>query len=95
MILAQMANNIRLRFLFRELLSNKGNEVFMKAADLFGEIREMEVRDLRMLAMRNGYTLLGYLKRDKKSRAVPCLNPDPDDTVTLGENDSLIVIGRK
>ena len=94
MILAQIANNNNLRYVFRELMSNRGNEIFMKPAEIFctaGE--EISVRALRKNAMELGYLVIGIMRRDGEDQNID-LNPNPRSSVTLSKKDALIVIGR-
>lgn len=91
LILAQLAENPELIDVFREILSNKGNELYLKDVSLMGLEGSFTVRDLRRIMLRQGYILLGLLDADKRSR----FNPPLDDVVTLTGEDNLIVLGEK
>ncbi|MBR2672867.1 MAG: hypothetical protein IKE27_11770 [Oscillospiraceae bacterium] len=94
MILAQIAANNNLRYVFRELMSNRGNEIFMKPAELFCTPgKEISVRALRKNALGLGYLIMGIMRRENGVQEMD-LNPNPRSNVTLGRKDSLIVIGR-
>ena len=49
------------------------------------------VRDLRWIMLKQGYILLGVLDADKNSR----FNLPLDETLILGGEDNLIVLGEK
>lgn len=89
LILAQMAESPELNGVFREILSNEGNEVYLKSAALLHLEGEHTVRELRARMLRQGYILLGDMDREKNS----CFNRALDETLTLTAEDRLIVIG--
>lgn len=91
LILAQLAENPELIDVFREILSNRGNELYLKDVSLMGLEGSYTVRDLRRIMLRQGYILLGLLDADKRSR----FNPPLDEVLTLGSEDSLIVLGER
>lgn len=93
MILVQVAKNPMLYEVFQEILSNEGNEFYLKPATAFGcEEKEYSVRKLRLATFSRGYILLGYLKVRGNGRAIR-LNPPLEETVVLSPQDSLIVLG--
>lgn len=93
MVLAQLAETPALYDVFRELLSNEGNELYLKPASAFGCAgQEYTVRELRLRALSYGYILLGYLKVRGNGRAI-LLNPPLEETIVLAPNDSLVVLG--
>lgn len=95
MILAQLTENPMLYGVFQELLSNVGNELYLKTAAALGcEESKKTVAEFRMGALSRGYLLLGYIKQEGKKREV-CLNPPLGKTVILRPEDQLIVIGRQ
>ena len=87
MILAQLAESPELISVFREILSNKGNELYLKSTGLRGGYT---VRSLRRIMLEQGYIFLGYIKNDKNSQ----FNPPLDEVIDLTEEDSIIVLGR-
>ena len=92
-ILAQLARDPRLYPVFQELLSNEGNELYLKTAAALGCAgKEYTVRQLRQITLTEGYVLLGYLLHREDGRSV-CLNPPLGQKVTLSPTDSLIVLG--
>lgn len=92
--LAQLAKNPYLYPVFQELLSNEGNELYLKtAAELGCAGKEYTVSGLRYIALLQGYVLLGYLQFHGDERSIH-LNPPAQESVTLAAKDSLIVLGR-
>ncbi len=90
MILAQLAESPELIEVFREILSNKGNELYLKNVGSLGLEGTHTVRRLRALMLTYGYVLLGYLDAEKNSR----YNLPLDESVTLKKEDNLIALGR-
>ncbi len=86
--LAQLAESPELVDVFRELLSNEGNELYLKSAARLGLAGTHTVRRLRAAALRERFILLGYI-RDGQS----VFNPPLDESVTLDPADQLIVLG--
>ena len=86
--LAQLAESPELADVFRELLSNEGNELFLKSAAQLGLAGTSTVRRLRAEALRERFVLLGYI-RDGRS----VFNPPLSESVTLDPADQLIVLG--
>ena len=89
LILAQIAESPELMDVFREILSNKGNELYLKNCGTMGLEGTYSTRALRALMLKNGYIFLGYLDADKVSH----FNPPLEEMLTLTEEISLIVIG--
>ena len=89
LFLAQLAENPELVGVFRELLSNEGNELFLKNVGDAGLAGAHKVRELRRLLLRSGYILLGMIDSEKRSR----FNPPINEVITLRPEDCLIVIG--
>ena len=89
LVLAQTAKNPELLSVFKELLSNKGNELYLKNAATTGLSGKHSVRSLRHLLSQNGYILLGFVDKDKNS----CFCLDPNETIELERGDNLIVLG--
>ena len=94
MIIAQVANNPRIRFLFNELLSNKGNEIYLRYASSLGcDGESIAIKDLRQIALDYGYLILGYIK-GKSGKEEIVMNPDAWKKVKLDPEDRLIVLGK-
>lgn len=89
LILAQIAENPELVDVFREILSNAGNELLLKNAGEIGLTGKHTVRDLRRIMLRYGFVMLGCLDSHCKST----FNPPLDEVLELTDDDSLIVIG--
>ena len=91
MILAQLSESPELLGAFREILSNEGNEIFLKKASQLGIRGHLTVRSLRKIAAEQGYVLLGTMDAERES----CFNPPLDTEVDAGEETTLIVLGEK
>ncbi|MBR3554481.1 MAG: hypothetical protein IKN89_01085 [Oscillospiraceae bacterium] len=89
MILAQLSESPELLGAFREILSNEGNEIFLKKASQLGILGRFSVRSLRKIALEEGYVLLGWM--DSKRESV--FNPPLDAEVDADEGCTLIVLG--
>ncbi len=89
LILAQLAESPELQSVFREILSNEGNELYIKNAGLMRITGSYTVRYLRQIMLNQKYILLGRLDPEKNSQ----FNLPLDDTITLTEDDCLIVLG--
>ena len=91
LILAQLAESPELISVFKEILSNEGNELYLKNV---GELRlegAYTVRSLRYMLLEQGYILLGYLDANKNSR----FNLPLEGIITANPDDYLIVLGTK
>ncbi len=89
LILAQLAESPELLSVFREILSNRGNELYLKNAARLGLTGTHTVRALRQSMLRQGYILMGDLNAEKYST----FNRPLEESVTLTDEDCLIVIG--
>ena len=88
LFLAQLAESPELAGVFGEILSNHGNELYLKNAGTLFCTGEHTVAELRLTALRQKYIMLGYMK-DGES----VFNPGLHETVYLGLDDSVIVLG--
>ncbi|MBQ1316798.1 MAG: hypothetical protein IIY46_04865 [Lachnospiraceae bacterium] len=89
--LAQVSERPELVGVFRELLSNTGNELYLKNAAGMGLAGTYIVRDLRCALLAQGYVLLGIVDAEKKSTFdLPLMK-----TVELTEDDEFIVLGEE
>ena len=88
LFLAQLAESPELAGVFDEILSNRGNELYLKNAGTLFCTGERTAAELRMTALRQNYIMLGYIK-DGESM----FNPGLHDSVYLGLEDSVIVLG--
>ena len=91
LFLAQLAENPRLVSAFREILSNEGNELYMKKASNLSCVGTYEVSELRQMLFVQGYIFLGCLTTDGKYTFNPMLH----DKLELKPYDSLIVFGEE
>ncbi len=89
LILAQLAENPELIDVFREILSNKGNELYLKNAGAMQTEGTYTVRELRRKMLSNGHVLLGAMSGSDYVYFDRTL----DEQVTLNKDDYLIVIG--
>ena len=89
LILAQLAENPELYDVFQEILSNEGNELYLKNAGRLGLTGKYTIRELRLSVLRQGYIFLGILDEEKNSHFTLSLKEE----VTLSEEDHLIVLG--
>ena len=88
LLLAQLAESPELIGTFEELLSNEGNELYLKHASEYGCAGNETAAELRSAALDNGKIMIGY-RKDNQSY----FNPPLSETIELGAKDSLIVIG--
>lgn len=91
LILAQLAENPELKDVFREILSNEGNELYLKNVGLIKLEGGYSVRDLRMILLKHGYIFLGYVDASKNNH----FHLPLDEIVILKNEDNLIVLGEK
>ncbi|MBQ6594094.1 MAG: hypothetical protein IJH78_00335 [Clostridia bacterium] len=89
LFLAQLAESPQLIDVFREILSNSGNELYLKNASGCGLGGTYTVRELRRMVLRSGYIFLGIVGADRST----AFNLPLDSEVTLGPGDELIVLG--
>ena len=89
LILAQLAENPELIDVFREILSNKGNELYLKNAGAININGTYKIRELRRGMLKYGYVLLGVMNGD----GYKYFDRDLDNEITITKEDCLIVIG--
>ena len=92
LFLAQLAENPELFAAFSEILSNEGNELYLKKAESLHCEGTGSILRLRKLLLEQEYLFLGYLK---ESDHVSHFNPGLLETVSLEAGDSVIVLGEK
>lgn len=88
LILTQLAESPELIDVYRELLTNEGNEVYLKNAASYGLMGTYTVQELRCYACKRHWIMLGYMNSDGES----IFNPSLNTQVTLKKNSNLIVI---
>ena len=91
LFLAQLAESPELIGVFREILSNTGNELYLKNAEDARLTGPRTVRELRRILLRRGYIFLGYLNAEKESR----FNIPLEETLDPGPEECFIVLGEK
>ena len=89
LVLAQLSENPELKGVFQEILSNRGNELYLKNAKDFLIPGKYAVSDLRQYILKEGYSLLGIVDSGMKSTFL--LNSS--EQIIITEEDQLIVIG--
>ena len=89
LFLAQLSENYELNDLFKEILSNRGNELYLKKAKDYGYYGLYTTQQLRNLALANRCIFLGYMRGDTYESF---FNPGLAEEVRLNEEDSLIVL---
>ena len=90
LFLAQLAESPELADVFSEILSNEGNELYLKKAGDLSCSGERTVSELRTITMLQNYIFLGYMKSETMTSV---FNPPLKEVITLTENDSVIVLG--
>lgn len=88
--LAQLSENPDLTDAFKEILSNEGNELYLKKAEEFKCVGDYTTMQLRNVALANNYVLIGYLREDTLESF---FNPGLQEMIHLEKGDSLIVLG--
>ncbi|MBP5224372.1 MAG: hypothetical protein J6Z38_02165 [Lachnospiraceae bacterium] len=91
LFLSQLADRPDLETVFRELLSNEGNEIYLKSAASLGCAGRLTVREARAAALSQGCLLLGYMK-EEDGKTVPVFDPPLDEGLALADADRLIVL---
>ena len=91
LILAQLAESPKLISAFREILSNRGNELYLKKVEDVRMIGTWSIRELRRIVLQRGYIMLGYLD----SKYVSHFNPSLDEEIRLEKDYWIIVLGEK
>lgn len=89
LILAQLAENPQLIGVFREILSNKGNELYLKNVGTMQIEGTYTIRELRRVMIKNGYVLLGVYSND----TYKYFDHSIDENINITKDDCLIVIG--
>lgn len=90
LILVQLAESPELIEVFKELLSNEGDELYLKNAAEVGCVGDYTGAELRMHALKNNWIMLGYMNKRRESFFNPALN----EVISLNEGCSLIVIAK-
>ena len=91
LFLAQLSESPELIGAFRELLSNEGDEVYLKEAGRLRCAGSRTVAEIRNICFSRGYMVIGYRRAGENGSV---FNPPLGETLELGEEDQLIVIGK-
>ena len=90
LFLAQLSETPELVKVFNELLTNEGNEIYLKTAEELRCVGTRSVLELRRRLIPQRYAMIGYMDAETfQCSFALSLN----DSVTLKPNDKLIVIG--
>lgn len=91
LILAQLSESPELIKVFQEILSNEGNELFLRTAEELGCTGKQTIRSLRGILCRKRCILLGLLGG---TAAAPesLFNPPLDQELDLKPEDQLIIL---
>lgn len=79
MLLAQLAESPELLYVFVEILSNEGNELYLKSVSAMNLEGTYTISELRQIMLRAGYILIGDMNADK-NRA---FNRSLEEKITL------------
>lgn len=85
---AQLAEYPELIEVFRDILDNDGNELYLKNAGDLNICGTYTISELRQIALSRGYILLGYLDAEKQSY----FNLSLTETVNLTSDCNIIVL---
>ena len=88
LFLAQLAEGPKLIDAFEELLSNEGNELYLKTPENLNCKGTLSVLELRYRLYNQGYIFLGIMKKD----GTYLFNPDLDLKLDVAGSDRLIVL---
>lgn len=91
LFLAQIAENPDLVGVFREILSNEGNELFLKSAKELRLSGTHTAQYLRRQLLSRRCIMLGYLDKNKNSH----FNPGLFELLDIEEDDQFIVLGQE
>lgn len=91
LFLAQLAESPALIEAFREILSNEGNEIYMKSPKNMSLTGLYSVCEIRQRLYALGYIFLGYMKSDNTYQ----FNPPLDANIEIKGSDKLIVLGEE
>ena len=90
MLLVQLAERPHLYDVFSELLSNEGNEIYVRPFEQFNlKEKDYSFRTLKQILLTYGCVLLGYDNEEELK-----LNPDNDERIDLKKGYKLVVLGK-
>ena len=88
LFLAQLAESPALIDAFSEILSNEGNEIFMKSPKNLNCLGKYTVCEIRQILYAQGYIFLGYMTADNTYS----FNPPLDEVLDIKTSDKMIVL---
>ncbi|MBR4204377.1 MAG: hypothetical protein IKQ92_02775 [Clostridia bacterium] len=89
LILAQLAESPELIDAFRELISNRGNELYLMEAGEMMCAGKKTTAEIRRIALEQRMIVIGYIDAETRESV---FNPPLNEELELGEKDSLIVL---
>ncbi len=90
LFLSQLAESPELYPVFTEILSNEGNEVYLKSAKTLNCEGIKSITEIRQICLAQGYIFIGYKKSDDKEII---FNPPIEKQLDMKFNDNIVVIG--
>ena len=94
LLLAQLSQNAILLPVFNELLSNEGNEVYIRNAAQLGCTGICTMEKLRKQALLNGYIILGFMDDDHPDTDIQ-FNLNLEDIMELTEKDRFVILANE
>lgn len=100
LVLTQYSENVHLKTVFDDLLSEKGNEIYLQPASNYVEIdKEVNFYTIAKSALLKGETAIGYKLNEyqfleEKNYGI-VLNPKKTDNIIFSNLDKIIVISQK
>lgn len=87
-IITQESRNSYLELIYKELITYKGSEIYIKDAGKYFECNcKLKFRDIIYLTSVCGDIAIGIVRNNKI-----IVNPDFDDEIIIGDNDKIIVV---
>jgi hypothetical protein len=96
-MLAQLAENKELSYVFEDLFDSDDNEIYLKPAEYYVEIgQEVDMLSLYEVAFAKKEICIGYKQKKYANQSHKAygivLNPKKTDKITFEEGDKIIVI---
>ena len=89
LFLAQLAESPELIDAFRELLSNRGNELYLLEAGGMQCAGRLTTAEIRKIALEQRMVVIGYISSETRQSV---FNPPLNEELELAEDDCLIVL---
>ncbi|HEX8100624.1 MAG TPA: potassium transporter TrkA [Actinomycetota bacterium] len=95
LLMAQLSENIHVGKVFEDLLDEEGSELYLKPAALYAPPSEVAFGEIVAAARDRGEVALGYRLASSNGRlGGVALNPRKSSRVTLGPEDSVVVVAQ-